>query len=60
MATDKDATVYPPGRRCEEETCPTILNRYNPGPLCLLHEQKAGHDQADAEAEELRQLMEAA
>jgi len=26
---------YPPGRRCANPGCITILNRYNPGPLCL-------------------------
>lgn len=26
--------TYPSGRRCSRG-CPTILNRYNPGPECL-------------------------
>ena len=33
---------FPPGRRCDFAPCTTILNHFNPGPLCLLHAEKAG------------------
>lgn len=29
--------TYPAGRPCHEPGCITRLNRYNPGPFCLLH-----------------------
>jgi len=31
---------HPPGRRCANPGCITILNRYNPGPLCLKCEEE--------------------
>lgn len=32
--------TFAPGRRCVSDGCITILNRYNEGPLCLLHAQR--------------------
>lgn len=32
---------HPPGRPCELPTCTTVLNHFNPGPLCLHHQEQA-------------------
>ncbi len=32
--------VHPTGRKCASPGCITILNRYNPGPYCLLCAKK--------------------
>lgn len=31
---------HPPGRRCELASCITVLNHFNPGPFCLLHQEQ--------------------
>lgn len=43
-------------RRCERPDCITILCRYNPGPLCLIHGAQAAERQRLLELEEFAQV----
>jgi hypothetical protein len=49
--------TFPPGRRCVEDGCITLLSMFNPGPWCYCH--AAGHEaevqKAIAEAELARE-----
>ncbi len=37
---EAERNVNPPGRKCVNPDCITILNRYNHGPYCLLCAKK--------------------
>ena len=52
--------TYPPGRRCKSTWCITVLNRFNPGPLCLMHAARVRgqvENPAIETIEELGELM---
>ena len=58
--SDEMPTVYPPHRRCSTALCETVLNRFNPGPLCLVHAQQVQskmENPAIETIEELEELM---
>jgi hypothetical protein len=40
-AAGASPVYYPRDRYCDMPGCITILNRYNPGPDCLLHQEAA-------------------
>lgn len=40
-------TTYARGRCCVNSQCRTILNHFNPGPLCLLHAQQVESQMLD-------------
>jgi hypothetical protein len=51
---DECAGVYPSGRRCIENGCITVLNRYNGGPWCLIHAARHEAELLAAEVEDFR------